>query len=66
VRRVVWSFSDEPAWNLKPEYEVHNVVHAIQWRSADGRLDPRLPQGEQVPILKLLLSKIGKLAGAPA
>jgi LysR family hca operon transcriptional activator len=63
---VVLEFFRRAGVDLKPEYEVHNVVHAIQWMSADGRLDPRQPQREQVPILKLLLSKIGKLAGGPA
>jgi LysR family hca operon transcriptional activator len=90
VRHAVFEYFD-----LKPEYEVHNVVHAISMITSmravmllpayTGRYLPesittRPVKGEvptidlviayhksnNSPILKLLLSKVGKLAGAPS
>lgn len=56
--------------DLKPEYEarlhaalsprIHNYASG-QRRGADARPRPRLSQGEESPILKRLLSKIGKI-----
>jgi LysR family transcriptional regulator, hca operon transcriptional activator len=95
VRRVVLEFFRRAGVDLKPEFEVHNVVHAISMiTSTRGvmllpaytqRYLPETmttrPVGGEVPtvdlilayhkankspILKLLLSKLGKLAGAPA
>jgi LysR family transcriptional regulator, hca operon transcriptional activator len=95
VRRVVLEFFRRAGVDLKPEYEVHNVVHAISMitsmrgvmllpaytqRYLPETITTRPVSGEvptvdlilayhkanKSPILKLLLSKIGKLAGAPA
>jgi LysR family hca operon transcriptional activator len=95
VRRVVLEFFRRAGVDLKSEYEVHNVVHAISMitstrgvmllpaytqRYLPETMTTRPVSGEaptvdlilashkanKSPILKLLLSKIGKLAGAPA
>jgi LysR family hca operon transcriptional activator len=93
VRRVVLEYFNRAGIDLKPEHEVHNVVHAISMitstravmllpaytkrylpeaittRSVKGEV-PTLDlvlayhKANKSPILKLLLSKIGKLAGA--
>ena len=79
--------------DLKPDHEVHNVVHAISMitstrgvmllpaytkRYLPERITTRPVQGEvptldlilakanNSPMLKLLLSRVGKLVGAPA
>jgi LysR family transcriptional regulator, hca operon transcriptional activator len=93
VRRAVFEYFNRAGVGLKPEYEVHNVVHAISMITSmravmllpayTGRYLPksittRPVKGEvptidlviayhksnNSPILKLLLSRVGKLAGA--
>jgi LysR family hca operon transcriptional activator len=95
VRRVVLEYFSRAGIDLKPEYEVHNVVHAISMITATrgvmllpaytkrylpGSITTRPVQGEvptldliiayhkanNSPILKLLLSRVGKLAEAAA
>src|SRR6266516_2768038 len=95
VRRVVLEYFNRAGIDLKPQHEVHNVVHAISMitstravmmlpsstkrylpesittRPAQGEvptLDLRLAdhKANKSPILKLLLSRVGKLAGAPS
>ena len=95
VRRVVLEYFNRAGIDLKPEHEVHNVVHAISMiTSTRGvmmlpaytkhylpeSITTRPVQGEaptldlvlayhkanKSPILKLLLSKVGKLVGAPS
>jgi LysR family hca operon transcriptional activator len=92
VRRVVLDYFKRAGIDLKPEYEVHNVVHAISMitstrgvmllpaytlRYLPGSITTRPVDGEvptldlvlayhkanKSPILKLLLSKVGKLIG---
>jgi LysR family hca operon transcriptional activator len=94
VRRVVLEYFNRAGIELKPEHEVHNVVHAISMitstravmllpaytqRYLPESITTRPVQGEvptldlvlayhkanKSPILKLLLSRVGKLAGAP-
>jgi LysR family transcriptional regulator, hca operon transcriptional activator len=94
-RRVVLEYFNRAGVDLKPEHEVHNVVHAISMITSTGgvRLLPpytkhylpesvtaRPVKGEaptldliiachkanNSPILKLLLSSVGKLVGAPS
>ena len=93
VRRAVLEYFDRAGLDLKPEYEVHNVVHAISMitsmravmllpaytrRYLPESITTRPVKGEvptldlviayhksnNSPILKLLLSRVGKLAGA--
>ncbi len=93
VRRVVLEYFKRAGMDLKPEYEVHNVVHAISMitttrgvmllpaytqRYLPGSITTRPVNGQvptldlvlayhkanKSPILKLLLSKIGKLVAA--
>jgi LysR family hca operon transcriptional activator len=93
VRRVVLDYFNRAGINLKPEYEVHNVVHAISMitstravmmlpaytkRYLPESITTRPVNGEvptvdlilayhkanKSPILKMLLSKVGKLAEA--
>ena len=93
MRRVVLEYFNRAGIDLKPEHEVHNVVHAISMitstravmllpaytkRYLPESITTRPVQGEaptldlvlayhkanKSPILKLLLSKVGKLAGA--
>ncbi len=93
VRRVVVEYFNRAGIDLKPEHEVHNVVHAISMitstrgvmllpaytkRYLPESITTRPVQGEvptldlvlayhkanNSPILKLLLSRVGKLAGA--
>jgi LysR family transcriptional regulator, hca operon transcriptional activator len=93
VRRVVLEYFSQAGIDLKPEYEVHNVVHAISMitstravmmlpaytqRFLPESVTTRPVKGEaptldlmigyhkanKSPILKLLLSSVGKLAGA--
>ena len=95
VRRVVLEYFDRAGIDLKPEHEVHNVVHAISMitstrgvmllpaytkRYLPESITTRPMQGEaptvdlilayhkanKSPILKLLLSRVGKLVGAPS
>jgi LysR family hca operon transcriptional activator len=95
VRRVVLEFFKRAGVDLKPEYEVHNVVHAISMltstrgvmllpaytqRYLPESMTTRPISGEvptvdlilayhkanNSPILKLLLSRLGKLAGDSA
>lgn len=95
VRRVVLDYFSRAGVDLKPDHEVHNVVHAISMIASTGAImllpaytkrflpasvTARPPQGEiptldliiayhkanNSPILKLLLSSVGKLAGAPS
>ena len=95
MRRVVLEYFKRSGVDLKPEYEVHNVVHAISMitttrgvmllpaytqRYLPGTMTTRPVNGQvptldlvlayhkanKSPILKLLLSKIGTLAGAVA
>jgi LysR family transcriptional regulator, hca operon transcriptional activator len=95
VRRVVLEYFNRAGLDLKPEYEVHNVVHAISMitslravmllpayarRYLPESITTRPVKGEvptldlviayhksnNSPILKLLLSSVGKLAGAPS
>jgi len=92
VRRVVVEYFNRAGIDIKPEYEVHNVVHAISMitstrgvmllpaytkRYLPESIITRPVQGEvptldlvlayhkanKSPILKLLLSGMGKLAG---
>src|SRR3977135_3772316 len=95
VTRVVLAYFTRDGIDLKPEHEVHNVVHAISMitstravmlfpaytkRYLPESIATRPVQGEaptvdlviahhkanKSPILKLLLSRVGKLAGAPS
>jgi LysR family hca operon transcriptional activator len=95
VRRVVLEYFNRAGIDLKPEHEVHNVVHAISMitstrgvmllpaytaRYLPGSITTRPVKGEvptldliiayhkanSSPILKLLLSRAGKLVAAPA
>jgi LysR family hca operon transcriptional activator len=95
VRRVVLDYFARAGVDLKPEHEVHNVVHAISMiastravtllpaytkRYLPESVTTRPAQGEvpaldliiayqkanNSPILKLLLSSVGKLAGVAA
>ncbi len=95
VRRIVLEYFNRIGIDLKQEYEVHNVVHAISMitstrgimllpaytkRYLPETITTRPVKGEAPtlelviayhkantsPILKLLLSKVGKLAGAPS
>ena len=92
VRSVVLDYFSRAGIDLKPEHEVHNVVHAISMitstrgimmlpaytkRYLPEQITTRPVQGEaptldlvlayhkanNSPILKLLLSRLGKLAG---
>jgi LysR family transcriptional regulator, hca operon transcriptional activator len=95
VRRVVLEYFNRAGVDLKPEHEVHNVVHAISMiastrgvmllpaytkcylpesvtaRPVKGEV-PTLDliiayhKANNSPILKLLLSSVGKLVGAPS
>jgi LysR family hca operon transcriptional activator len=94
VRRTVLEYFNRAGIDLKPEHEVHNVVHAISMitstrglmllpaytkRYLPGSITTRPVQGEvptldliiayhkanNSPILKLLLSRVGKLGEAP-
>jgi LysR family transcriptional regulator, hca operon transcriptional activator len=94
VRRVVLEYFAGAGVDLKPEYEVHNVVHAISMiastravmllpaytkRYLPDSVTTRPVKGEvptldliiayykanNSPILKLLLSSVGKLVEAP-
>jgi len=93
VRRVVVDYFNRAGIDLKPEHEVHNVVHAISMitstravmllpayteRFLPKSITARPVQGEvptldlvlachkanKSPILKLLLSRVGKLGSA--
>ena len=95
VRRVVLDYLGETGVDLKPDHEVHNVVHAISMitstrgvmmlpaytnRYLPASITTRPVKGEaptldlviayhkanKSPILKLLLSRIGKLGAAAA
>ena len=95
VRRVVLEYFAQAGVDLKPEHEVHNVVHAISMitsiravmllpaytkRYLPGSVTTRPVKGDaptvdliiayhktnNSPILKLLLSSIGKLGAAPS
>src|ERR1700721_1410572 len=95
VRRAVLEYFNRAGLDLKPEYEVHNVVHAISMitsmravmllpaytrRYLPESVTTRPVKGEvptldlviayhksnNSPISKLLLSRVGKLAGAPS
>ena len=95
VRRVVLEYFARAGVDLKPEHEVHNVVHAISMitstravmllpaytqRFLPESVTTRPVKGEvptldliiayhkanNSPILKLLLSRVGKLDGAPS
>src|SRR6266404_2835387 len=95
VRRAVLEYFNRAGLDLKPEYEVHNVVHAISMITSmravmllpaytrcylPESITTRPVKGEvptldlviayhksnNSPILKLLLSRVGKLAGAPS
>jgi len=95
LRRAVLAYFDRTGVDLKPEHEVHNVVHAISMitsthavmllpaytrRFLPESVTTRPVKGEvptldlifayqkttNSPILKLLLSNIGKLIGAPS
>lgn len=95
VRRAVLAYFDRAGVDLKPEHEVHNVVHAISMitsthavmllpaytaRYLPDSITTRPVQSEpptldlviayhkanKSPILKLLLSRVGRLAGVPA
>jgi len=92
VRRAVLEYFSRAGVELRPEYEVHNVVHAISMITSTRAvmllpaytkgylpesITTRPVQGEvptldlvlayhkanKSPILKLLLSRVGKLAG---
>jgi LysR family hca operon transcriptional activator len=94
VRRAVLEYFDRAGIDLKPEHEVHNVVHAISMITSTRAImllpaytKQYLPEsittrpvtGEaptldlviayhkanKSPILRLLLSNVGKLAEAP-
>jgi LysR family hca operon transcriptional activator len=95
VRRTVLEYFARAGINLKPEHEVHNVVHAISMITSTrgvmllpaytkcylpGSITTRPVKGEtpaldliiayhkanKSPILKLLLSSVGKLVEAPS
>jgi LysR family hca operon transcriptional activator len=95
VRRIVLEYFNRAGIDLKPEHEVHNVVHAISMitstravmllpaytkRYLPESITTRPVQGEvptldlvlayhkanKSPILKLLLSRVGKLVGTPS
>jgi LysR family hca operon transcriptional activator len=95
VRRVVVEYFNRAGIDIKSEYEVHNVVHAISMitstrgvmllpaytkRYLPESITTRPVQGEvptldlilayhkanKSPVLKLLLSKVGKLVGMPS
>ena len=95
VRRAVLEYFDRAGVDLKPEHEVHNVVHAISMitstravmllpaytkRYLPESIATRPVRGEaptvdlviahhkanKSPILKLLLSSVGKLAESPS
>lgn len=95
VRRVVLDYFSRAGIDLKPDREVHNVVHAISMiasrrgimmlpaytkRYLPDTITTRPVRGEapkldlvvayhkanKSPILKLLLSEVGKLVGAPS
>jgi LysR family hca operon transcriptional activator len=95
VRRVVVEYFNRAGIDIKSEYEVHNVVHAISMitstrgvmllpaytkRYLPESITSRPVQGEvptldlilayhkanKSPVLKLLLSKVGKLVGMPS
>jgi LysR family hca operon transcriptional activator len=95
VRRVVVEYFNRAGIDLKPEHEVHNVVHAISMITSaravmmlpaytkqylPASITTRPVKGEvptldlviayhkanNSPILKLLLSNVGKLARAPS
>jgi LysR family hca operon transcriptional activator len=95
VRRVVLEYFARAGVDLKPEHEVHNVVHAVSMIASTGAVmllpaytkrylpesvTTRPVKGEvptldliiayhkanNSPILKLLLSSVGKLVGAPS
>ncbi|WP_338697563.1 MULTISPECIES: LysR family transcriptional regulator [unclassified Bradyrhizobium] len=95
VRRVVLEYFSRAGIDLRPDHEVHNVVHAISMitsthavmllpaytaRYLPDTITTRPVQGEaptldlviayhkanKSPILKLLLSRVGRLAAAPA
>src|SRR5882672_10095470 len=95
VRRVVLEYFNRAGIDLKPEHEVHNVVHAISMITSTravmmlpaytknflpDMVTSRPVKGEaptvdlviayhkanKSPILKLLLSRVGKLVGAPS
>ena len=95
VRRAVLEYFNRAGVDLKPEHEVHNVVHAISMitstrgvmllpaytqRFLPESITTRPVKGEaptldliiayhkanNSPILKLLLSRIGKLAATPS
>jgi LysR family hca operon transcriptional activator len=95
VRRVVLEYFARAGVDLKPEHEVHNVVHAISMiastravmllpaytkRYLPDSVTARPVKGEvptldlivgyhkanNSPILKLLLSSVGKIDGAPS
>ena len=94
VRRAVLEYFNRAGIDLKPEHEVHNVVHAISMitstrgvmllpaytkRYLPESITTRPVKGEvptldlilayhkanNSPIVKLLLSRVGKLDGAP-
>jgi LysR family transcriptional regulator, hca operon transcriptional activator len=95
VRRVVLDYFNHAGINLKPEHEVHNVVHAISMitsthavmllpaytaRYLPASITTRPVKGDapmldlviayhkanKSPILRLLLARVGILAGATA
>jgi LysR family transcriptional regulator, hca operon transcriptional activator len=95
VRRVVLEYFNRAGIDLKPEHEVHNVVHAISMitstravmllpaytkRYLPESITTRPVKGEaptldlvlaynkanKSPILKLLISRVGKLVKAPS
>ncbi len=94
VRRAVLAYFDRAGVDLRPEHEVHNVVHAISMitsthavmllpaytaRYLPDSITTRPVRGEaptldlviayhkanKSPILKLLLSRVGRLAAVP-
>ncbi|WMT76490.1 LysR substrate-binding domain-containing protein [Bradyrhizobium sp. Ash2021] len=95
VRRAVLEYFDRAGVDLKPEHEVHNVVHAISMitstravmllpaytkRYLPESIATRPVRGEaptvdlviahhkanKSPIVKLLISSVGKLGGTPS
>ncbi|WP_213738512.1 LysR family transcriptional regulator [Bradyrhizobium sp. dw_411] len=95
VRRAVLEYFNRAGIDLKPDHEVHNVVHAISMitstrgvmllpaytkRYLPESITTRPVKGEvptldlilayhkanKSPVLKLLLSSVGKLVGAPS
>jgi LysR family transcriptional regulator, hca operon transcriptional activator len=95
VRRAVLEYFTRAGIDLKPEHEVHNVVHAISMITSTravmllpaytrqylpGSITTRPVKGEvptldliiayhkanNSPILKWLLSRVGKLVGGPS